>query len=218
MQNFLYSLALFLLFISCKELKPKDKAIELSVAEKIANAHGFEQWKNVSEIAFTFNGRRSWLWNPGTNAITYTKDTLTITYNRTQLDSTVIPIDRAFINDKFWLLIPFQLVWDKGLSISDPVKAQAPISQKLLNKITLSYSNVGGYTPGDGYDIFFNDDYIIEEWIFRKGNKDEPSLMNTFENYKDFNGIKIAMEHKNAEGNWNLTFTDVKITLKAMAK
>ena len=32
-----------------------------------------------------------------------------------------------------------------------------------------------------------------------------------FENYQDFNGVKIALDHKKAKGNWNLNFTNVKI-------
>jgi hypothetical protein len=79
--------------------------------------------------------------------------------------------------------------------------------------ITLSYpDDAGGYTPGDAYDIYYDEDYIIREWTFRKGNSPEPTLSTTFENYKDFNGIKIAIDHKMAKGNWNLNFTDVSVS------
>ena len=111
-------------------------------------------------------------------------------------------------------MIPFQLVWDEGTTISEPVKDAAPISSKLLNKITITYSNEGGYTPGDAYDIYFDDDHIIKEWVFRQSNSTEPSLVNTFENYQDFNGIKIALEHKKAEGDWNLLIRNVKVGLE----
>lgn len=213
MKNLFYVLIIVCLVASCKEIKTQKKIPEPTIAEKIAIAHGFEHWNKVNEVAFNFNGRRYWTWNPKTNAIVYTKDSITINYNRHQMDSTATQIDRAFINDKFWLLIPFQLVWDDGLEISNPVKAEALISKDSLNKITMTYSNTGGYTPGDAYDLFFDDDYLIKEWIFRKGNSKEPSLINTFENYQDFNGIKIALDHKNMEGNWNLKFSDVKINL-----
>lgn len=212
MQNLYYTLIITLLLVSCKDIKKNEKQIEFTTAEKIANAHGFKHWTNVAEVEFTFNSKRHWVWQPKTNTITYTKDTVTVTYNRSQMDSTAMQIDPAFINDKFWMLIPFQLVWDKGLTISDPIVTEAPISKKSLNKITLTYSNEGGYTPGDAYDLFYNEDYIIKEWIFRKGNRTEPSLTNTFENYQDFNGIKIALEHKNKEENWSLTLSNVKIT------
>jgi len=36
-------------------------------------------------------------------------------------------------------------------------------------------------------------------------------MITTFENYQDFDGIKIALDHKKSEGNWNLNFTNVKI-------
>ena len=65
-----------------------------------------------------------------------------------------------------------------------------------MNMITITYPNEGGYTPGDAYDIYFDEDYMIKEWTFRKGNSEDPSLSTTFENYKDYNGIKIATDHK----------------------
>ena len=127
------------------------------------------------------------------------------------MDSLSIKTDRAFINDKFWLLIPFQLIWDEGTTISNSTKDIAPLSKTQLNKIILTYSNKGGYTPGDAYDIYFDENYLIKEWAFRKGNKTEAGLINTFENHQDFKGIKIALEHKKANGNWNLKFTNVTI-------
>ena len=109
------------------------------------------------------------------------------------------------------MLVPFQLVWDEGTSISEPVKDLAPISKKELSKITITYSNDVGYTPGDAYDIYVDEDYIIREWVFRKGNTEEPSMTTTFENYEDYNGIKIAKDHKMAESNFNLYFSNIKI-------
>jgi hypothetical protein len=75
------------------------------------------------------------------------------------MDSLAIKIDRAFINDKFRALIPFQLVWDDVEYTTETLVA-APISQKLMNKLTITYPDKGGYTPGDAYDIFFDEDYI----------------------------------------------------------
>ncbi|MEL0457456.1 hypothetical protein WJN01_14545 [Flavobacteriaceae bacterium SZ-1-7] len=215
MKNVIYIGFTILLFIGCKQkTEQQTEEKELSVAEKIANAHGFEYWKNVSKITFNFNAKRHWTWSPKTNDVTLTTATDTISYNRKSVDSLSINADRAFVNDKFWLLIPFQLVWDKSASISEPIKKTIPIGKTELNKITLSYPNEGGYTPGDAYDIYFDDDYLIREWIFRRGNQKEPTLANTFENYQDFNGIKIALDHKNPENNWSLGFTDVHVVLE----
>ncbi|WP_445734775.1 hypothetical protein [Mariniflexile sp.] len=214
MKKYILLLLIVIISVSFKQINSTEKADkQLSIAEKIANAHGFEKWQQVKEIAFTFNGKRSWVWKPKTSDVTYIMDGDTIHYNTGKIDSSLVKIDRGFINDKFWLLIPFQLVWDQGTSVSEPIKTEAPISKTIMNKITLTYPNEGGYTPGDAYDIYYGDDFIIKEWAYRKGNQPKASLVNTFENHQDFNGIKIALEHKKAEGDWNLIFSNVKVTL-----
>ncbi|WP_179351578.1 hypothetical protein [Winogradskyella vidalii] len=226
MKSLYLGLICLLFMSSCKSDKEKTTENlkvkqELTVAEKIANAHGFEHWKNVSEVKFTFQvdkdsikgiGRK-WTWFPKQNRVLLTDNDQNYDYYRHEVDSTNMVADKAFINDKFWLLIPFQLVWDSSAKITEPKTATTPISKDVLQMITLTYSNEGGYTPGDAYDIFYDNDFIIKEWIFRRGNSAEPSLTTTFENIKDFNGIKIAIDHKQESGHWNLNFTDVNIVL-----
>ncbi|GGI56799.1 hypothetical protein GCM10011444_11080 [Winogradskyella haliclonae] len=208
--------------LSCKsdksETPTKDKK-ELTIAEKIANAHGFENWKNVTEVQFTFavdrdtikGSGRSWSWLPKKDSVYAFDGNDTLKYSRKNINSTSITPDRAFINDKYWLLVPFQLIWDTTATISEPVKATAPISKTDMDMITILYPSEGGYTPGDAYDIYYDKHYMIKEWSFRKGNSEEPQLSNTFENYRDYNGIKIAIDHKKDNGKWNLNFTDVKV-------
>jgi len=226
MKSLYLGLICLLLVSACKSEKSEapitEKTKELTTAEKIAKAHGFENWENVSEIKFTFQvdrdtikGKgRSWTWQPKKDKVTLKTEEKSVDYLRNKMDSIHIPADRAFINDKYWLLVPFQLVWDTSANISETKKAEAPISKKQLDLITITYTNEGGYTPGDAYDIYYDENYVIREWVFRKGNSEEPSLTTTFENYKDFNGIKIAIDHKKEGGNWNLNFADVNITLK----
>jgi len=219
MKNFIYISFIGLLFINCKqksETKRPEK--EISIAEKIANAHGFENWKQVSEIQFTFNVdedsshfERSWVWKPKANEVMALSKKDTINYNRSIIDSTLTKTDSGFINDKYWLLVPFQLIWDESITISEGIKEEAPVSKTQPHRITVTYPNEGGYTPGDTYDIYYDNDFLIKEWIFRKANQKEPSVITTFENYQDFNGVKIALDHKKAKGNWNLNFTNVKI-------
>ncbi|SHG59156.1 hypothetical protein [Winogradskyella jejuensis] len=223
MRSLFTILYICLLAVSCKSDKKQDAVDnvkeELSIAQKIANAHGFENWKNVTEVQFTFkvdrdtikgNGR-SWTWLPKKDSVYMQAGVQNIKYSRKSSDSIPLNVDRAFINDKYWLLVPFQLVWDSGATLSEPKKAKAPISNNEMDMITILYPSEGGYTPGDAYDIYYDKDYMIKEWTFRKGNTPEPSLSNTFENYEDFNGIKIAIDHKKDNGSWNLNFTDVNV-------
>lgn len=227
MKPFYLGFIYLLVLLSCKSEKKEDITIEpekeLTIAEKIANAHGYVHWQNVEKVAFTFkvdrdtikgNGR-SWEWYPKKEYVVslVSKDSITM-YSRNPVQEPMISVDRAFINDKFWLLVPFQLVWDSSASISEPKKGKSPINNEQLDMITITYPNKGGYTPGDAYDIYYDENYLIREWSYRQGNSPEPSLSNTFENYQDFNGIKIAIDHKKDNGNWNLNFTDVSITLE----
>lgn len=215
MKKPIYITFIICVFVSCRQKAEKTPVeTDINFAQEIANAHGFKNWKNVSEITFTFGGKRSWLWKPKTNDVTLMTKKDTINYNRTSVDSLSYKADRAFINDKFWLLIPFQLVWDSSATISEPTKTKAPVSKELMNKITITYPNKGGYTPGDAYDIYFDDDYIIKEWGFRKGNKVEAGLVNTFEDYQDFSGLKLALDHRKPNGKQGVKFTKVKVTLK----
>jgi hypothetical protein len=222
MKYYLFTFFITFSFLSCKQdNKTTAEEKQLTIAEKIANAHGYQNWKNVKTFQFTFGGKiedsssgRTWNWNPKTNDVKLDRNGKTTEYNRNNMDSIALKADRAFINDKFWTLIPFQLIWDEGTTISEPIEEASPISKKLLNKIILTYSNDGGYTPGDAYDIYYDNENIIREWSYRKGNTTQPTLSNTFENYKDINGLIIAEHHKIFGSDRNLLIRNIKVELE----
>ncbi|MEH6765644.1 MAG: hypothetical protein V7655_14160 [Aequorivita antarctica] len=226
MKNFLSTFLIAIALISCNNNKNSGKIENnqsiskksLTIAEKIANANGYENWKNVSEIAFTFNVDRgenhfdrSWIWKPKTGDISMMSANDTINYNRSQMDSLIMKTDAAFINDKYWLLAPFQIVWDEGTTFSEKENALAPISKDTLNQLTIVYKNEGGYTPGDAYDFFYDKNLKIKEWNYRKGNANKPSMSTTWEDYENFNGIEIAKTHKDSTGNFKLYFTNISV-------
>jgi len=223
--NLTYTSLLFLLFVSCKTEKkpePTAKAKEITILEKVANAHGFKNWDKVNKIEFTFNVdrdsshfERSWIWKPKTNAITSISGKDTLRYNRKTMDSVAYKTNGGFINDRYWLLAPFNLLWDKNnFEYTHTANRTAPISKKPMHKLTIVYANEGGYTPGDAYDFYFENDYLIREWVFRKANQAEPSMTTTWENYVNHNGFHFAMEHKKANENFNLFFDRIQTELK----
>lgn len=168
MKRIFYISLIAITLISCNNKNSKKTEIEpliseekLTTAEKIANANGNENWKDVSEIAFTFNVDRgenhfdrSWIWKPKTGDISsISSEGISENYNRSTMDSLTKQTDAGFINDKYWLLAPFQLVWDAGTTFSEKENVEAPISKETLNQLTIVYKNEGGYTPGDAYDF-----------------------------------------------------------------
>lgn len=202
-----------------KQVKPNTKEIASTILEKVALANGYHHWKDVASIKFTFNVdrdsshfERTWLWQTNTHQVTMLTRQDTITYNRKFVDSTMISTDSGFINDKFWLLAPYQLVWDKNNFTYDYIKnIEAPISKKPMHKLTTVYAKEGGYTPGDAYDYYFEDDFIIKEWAFRKENQKEPNMVTTWEDYKNLKGLNISTMHKRPNSNFSLYFTSVTI-------
>jgi len=223
MSKYIYGL----LFVACLlvNCKPETKKEivepqkELNILERIAEANGFGNWKDVKTVAFTFNVdrdtshfERHWVWNIPNKEVTGISLGDTISYNRMAVDSTLSEVDGAFINDKYWLLAPFNLIWDQpNFTFEHLENTPAPMANEPMQKLTIVYGSEGGYTPGDAYDFYLSEDLLIREWVFRKSNADTPSLITSWENYEEFNGIKIARNHKNPEGSFELYFTNIKV-------
>ncbi|MEN8788444.1 MAG: hypothetical protein ABF293_01520 [Flavobacteriaceae bacterium] len=222
MKNILLYIAVILFLFSCKpeKKKPAEKQEEnLSVIDKIASAHGYDNWSKVRELRFTFNidrdtshFHRSWRWKISDQQVIHISATDTITYYRTSIDSTLFDIDARFINDKYWLLAPFNLVWDQdNFTYSLESSVMAPVSKENMQKLTIVYGNEGGYTPGDAYDFYFGDDYLIREWVFRKSNQAEASLSTTWEEYKNVGGLELSTSHKVEDASWHLYFSGLEV-------
>lgn len=221
-----YSASLFLVALlaltGCKTEKKKEESKpekEKTILEKVAYAHGYDNWKKVNEIKFTFNVdrdtshfERTWIWWPKTNRVTSISGVDTLTYDRKEMDSIAHKNHGGFINDKFWFLAPYQLVWDSdNITYEYFETAEAPIAKTPMHKLTIVYGSDGGYTPGDAYDFYFGEDYLLKEWVYRKGNQAEPSMGTTWEDYMDEGGLKMAKMHKNEDGSFKLHFTDIAV-------
>lgn len=204
--------------IESTEVVEAERTPEEEIAYKIAQANGAENWDDVAEVKFTFNVdrgdshfARSWQWNPKSDDVTMMSDQDTVAYNRKSIDSLSMNADKGFINDAFWLLAPMHLVWDEGTVLTVQDTATAPMSEQKMSKITLTYDGDGGYTPGDAYDFFYDEDYMVREWVYRRGNVSEYSMVTTWEDYNDYSGIAIASDHKAPEDAVHLYFTDIAI-------
>src|SRR5690606_39161151 len=175
---------------------------------QLAEAHGFKHWKEVGELRFTFNAdqgglhfERSWIWDPQEDLVTAISGTDTLAYHRGIMDSTAHKRNSGFINDRFWLLAPFSLVWDaQSYDYVHSRGQKAPISGKPMQKLTIVYKGDGGYTPGDAYDLYFGDDLILREWVYRKSNQEQPTLISSWEDYVEVEGLKLAQRHIRQDG------------------
>ncbi len=224
-----YLLLLFILVTSC-EHKTNSKATEkeqtptavnevkkeISIIEKLANANGFKNWDDVKELKFTFNVnnngkefKRDWHWKVNEEMVYMTLEDKAMGTSLTNNPNK--QVHSAFINDSYWLLFPFQLMWTDGYDVKVNEKSLSPFNEKELTELTINFYDEGGYTPGDTYKLYINSDYKIEEWSFYPAGSEEPRIINAWENYKDFNGISISTDRRNQDGSFRIYFTDIDV-------
>lgn len=222
MKNLLFVLTAALLLLSCNQsVATTDKSVANTIADNIAKAHGIEAFDTIQSIDFTWNVSRSdgstfsrrWIWKPKLDSVTAFKLDQKITYNWKSLDSITNEINKGFVNDKYWLFAPFQLVWDQESFIATYQKeADSPGGKESMQKLTIVYNgDSGGYTPGDAYDFYFKDDFIIREWVFRRSNQPDPNLISICESYVNLGGLLIAEQHNRPDNSGALYFTDLRI-------
>jgi hypothetical protein len=201
------------------------------IAEEIAKTYGLDSFGQVEAIRYTFNAQfpgvnlsRSWEWEPKTGKVTYQgKDKagkpVKVTYLRSQLSSQSADvkddIDPGFVNDQYWLLFPFHLVWDNGVDVKDMGMQKLPIGKGTADQVVAKYSS-GGYTPGDTWELFVGPDHRVVQFIYRRGGPKKPSLViATWAGYKKAGPLLFSTDHRGtADGaTLHLFFSDVAVKL-----
>jgi hypothetical protein len=200
-----------LLFISFLPLV----TVANEASKLIADNYGIANWDKVESITYTFNVKsprnefgRAWTWYPGEDKVTSHKDDMTYTRGEGMDEA----IDKAFINDVFWLLFPFQIVWDPTLTFEEERNVKDPISGEPVQKLRVIYNDKDGYTPGDIYELFYDENYNITAWKFLRGGEGE-GRATAFKDNQVFNSITICTDHRNAEGG-GLWFSDIEVKMK----
>lgn len=196
----------------------QSQEINMPVNEQVAYAHGFEEFEKIKQINFTFNVRvndtvrtsRAWKWFPQEDRVELTEKEQTISYiNDGDFTEAEQAADQKFINDTYWLLFPFQLIWS-DFNMEETETAEAPLSKKQMKRLSINFKEEGGYTPGDTYHVYFEDDNILKEWTYVSSNG--RNLSTTWEDYENFEGIKIAKMHQSEDGSFQLFFTDIEVS------
>ncbi len=215
-KNNLWVLILVALLSSCGNSHQSKS--EATLQQNIAKAYGIENFNRANKLSYTFNVKRgttttsrSWVWQPKKNIVQYKSATENIIYRRDTIQAAAMKkIDGMFINDQYWLLYPFHIIWDAGTTQTIEENMAAPISKLNSKKLTVQYGADGGYTPGDAYDLYVDDKFMVKEWSFRKGGVTQPSLTASWEDVKELVGIKFTTQFKNDSG-FNLFFTEIVV-------
>ncbi len=201
------------------------------IAEKMAKTYGLDSFGQIEAVRYTFNldfpGRklsRTWVWEPKADRVTYEgKDKagnpVKVTYVRSQLSSQPAnvknEIDPGFVNDQYWLVFPFHVIWDTGANVEDKGMHKLPIGKGSAEHVVVKYSS-GGYTPGDTWELYVGPDNRVQEFVFRHGGSAKPSVtIATWAGYKKAGPLLISTDHRGtADGKpVRVFFSDVSVKL-----
>ena len=202
------------------------------IAEQIAKTYGLDSFGQIEAIRYTFNAdfpgaklSRTWVWEPKADRVSYEgKDKagkpVKLTYLRSQLSSQAAvvkdEIDPGFINDQYWLLFPFHVVWDSSAEVTDTGMQKLPLGKGSARQVAVKYPSEGGYTPGDTWTLFVGTDNRIQEFIFRRGGSKKPSVViATWADYKKAGPLLVSTDHRGtADGKpLRIFFSDVAVKL-----
>src|SRR5215475_7298400 len=202
------------------------------IAEQIAKAYGLDSFSQIDAIRYTFNLpvfkiMRTWTWEPKADRVTYEgKDKagnpVKVTYLRSQLSSQpddVKKIDAGFNNNQYWLWLPFHACWDTAAKVEDTGMHKLPLGGGSARRVVVKYpSEVGGYTPGDTWEMYVGPDNRIQQmtWRLGPGAKNIVSLVNAkWLNYKKAGPLLVALDHRGTGDGKPLRifFTDVAVKL-----
>lgn len=201
------------------------------VAKQMAKTFGLDSFGKVEAIRYTFAipglvPPRTWEWNPNTDTVTYEatdKDgkATKVIYKRSEVDSqsdvVKTQIDPGFVNDQYWLFLPFHVTWD-GATVTDEGMQETPLGKTSAHKIVVKYA-ASGYSPGDTWDLYVGPDKRVAEMTYHRAVP-VPKLPNLvhakWEGYKKAGPLLFSTDHHGtADGNaFQLTFTNVAVKLK----
>lgn len=183
------------------------KAIE--IADEVMEAMGGRKaWDNTRHIAWNFFGVRDLVWDKWTGdvRIDHDKTVYLININDnsgkvyidgreiTDSDSLSNLINRgkgAWINDSYWLLMPFKLK-DSGVTLK--YMGEEPTNEGVeSDKLELTFENVGN-TPNNRYWVWVSQtDHLVNQWAYYSNSADNAQVFNRpFKDYQRKGEILIS--------------------------
>ncbi|MFY9977191.1 MAG: hypothetical protein WAK22_03110, partial [Candidatus Sulfotelmatobacter sp.] len=98
----------------------------------------------------------------------------------------------------YWLLFVFHAYWDKSATVTDEGVKKLPLGKGSAEKVVVKYpAELGGYTPGDTWELYVGKDDRVEQFVYRRGGPKKPSVViATWAGYKKAGPILISTDHR----------------------
>ncbi len=202
------------------------------MAEQIATRYGIGHFRDIEAIRFTFHAQadgrsieRSWVWQPASDIVTLEAAAKTspmplpAPYHRGRHSwwpahrAKQRQVDQWFINDQYWLLFPFHLVWDDHVTVLADGLRTLPIGPGAAEHVEVTYDEDTGYTPGDVYELFVDPNLLIQQWVYHKGGSAAPTRIATWERHVQAGPLTVSTEHHGPNG-FHVWFTGVAVRMR----
>jgi hypothetical protein len=200
---------LVLAALSCAQTRPP-------IVEELAKTYGLDSYGQIEAVRYTFNLQlpalhvnlsRTWTWEPKTGQVSYEgKDKdgkpVKVTYVRSQINTAPAnvkdEIEPNFVNDNYWFVFPFHVYWDTSANVEEKDKQKLPLGKGTAKLVSVKYpAEVGGYTPGDTWDLYVGSDGRVVEFVYHRGGPKKPSIVTTtWAGYKKAGPLLVSTEHR----------------------
>lgn len=188
------------------------------LADEVMKAQGgYENWKNTQFIKWNFFGQRTLLWDKFTGDVRIElsedlKNTILININtdkgraekngveitdKTELDEFLKTGKSIWINDAYWLAMPFKLK-DSGVTLKYLPKTalDAKTESEMESdseKLELTFNDVGD-TPQNKYHIYIdNKTKLVNQWSFYANYNDSiPRFTTPWDDYQQYGNILLS--------------------------
>lgn len=186
----------------------------IAIADQVmANMGGWKNWNDTRYITWKFFGRRFHVWDKHTGRIRVEDNNRTVLMNIhskagrawedgqeiTDPDSLAPRLEsayRAWINDSYWLVMPYKLK-DSGVTLKYMGEKTMENGQD-ADVLQLTFEEVG-VTPENKYEVFVSKESgMVEQWsFFRNAQDPEPAFNSPWLEWKKYGEIMLSASRGN---------------------
>lgn len=121
-------------------------------------------------------------------------------------------VHRQFINDQYWLTFSRRALTDSGVDFeAQDGEVVTGLAQEEVDRLSVLYRGEDGYTPGDRYDLFLNDEGRIVGWRYLRGGESEGGRVMVFEALRELGPLVYTAKHSALDEPFQVLLPGVKV-------
>jgi len=190
-----------------------------SIIDRTVDAMGgYDKYNDINYVSWTFFGRRDLLWDKKKNRVRVDSpgDSSIYILNMDDMSGRVLShgqevehrdslskylniAKRIWINDSYWLVMPFKLE-DPGVT-TQYVRRDTTLTGRESEVLALTFDKVG-VTPQNKYEVYVDtkSDLIMQWSFFREADQKSDPAIWPWDNYKEYKGVLLSGNRSDGRG------------------